>query len=52
MEYLSELEGYTNDILLQRGKSLNLPSSEIYAKTLILEELNPKEFKKKISVII
>lgn len=31
---------------------MNLPHSEIYAKTLILEELNPKDFKKKINVRI
>ncbi len=50
-EYLAELEQYTNDILIFRGKANNLSSSEIYAKTLLLDELAPKEFKKKTYVI-
>ena len=49
-EYLSELEEYTNAILLYKGKSSNQPTSEVFAKTLLLDELNPKEFKKKIYV--
>ena len=51
-EYLSELEEYTNAILLYKGKSGNQPTSEVFAKTLLLDELNPKEFKKKIYVNI
>jgi hypothetical protein len=51
-EYLAELEQYTNDILIFRGKANNLSSSEIYAKTLLLDELAPKEFKKKTYVIL
>lgn len=49
-EYLSELEEYTNAILLYKGKSGNQPTSEVFAKTLLLDELSPKEFKKKIYV--
>jgi hypothetical protein len=41
-EYLAELEQYTNDILIYRGKANNLSSSEIYSKTLLLDELAPK----------
>lgn len=51
-EYLSELEEYTNAILIYRGKVNNQPNSEIFAKTLLLDELPPKEFKKKIYVLI
>lgn len=51
-EYLSELEEYTNAILLYKGKSANQPNSEVFAKTLLLDELSPKEFKKKIYVRI
>lgn len=49
-EYLSELEEYTNAILIYRGKANNLPNSEVFAKTLLLDELAPKEFKKKVYV--
>ena len=49
-EYLSELEEYTNSILIYKGKANKQPSSEIYAKTLLLDELPPKEFKKKAYV--
>ena len=49
-EYLDELEAYTNKILLDRGKSLNQPNSELYAKTILLEQLAPKDFKKRAYV--
>ena len=47
---MSELEEYTNSILIFRGKANNLPNSEVFAKTLLLDELAPKEFKKKTTV--
>lgn len=41
-EYLSELEDYTNAILIYKGKANKQATSEIYAKTLLLDELPPK----------
>lgn len=41
-EYLAELEEYTNAILIYKGKANNLPNSEVFAKTLLLDELAPK----------
>lgn len=41
-EYLSELEEYTNSILIFKGKANKQTNSEIYAKTLLLDELAPK----------
>lgn len=46
-EYLSELEDYTNTILVYKGKANKQATSDIYAKTLLLDELPPKEFKKR-----
>jgi coiled-coil domain-containing protein 63/114 len=51
-EYLSELEEYTNSILIYKGKANKQSNSEIYAKTLLLDELAPKEFKKKTYVTL
>ena len=51
-EYLSELEDYTNSILVFKGKANKQATSDIYAKTLLLDELPPKEFKKKTYVLI
>lgn len=36
-EYLSELEEYTNSILIYKGKANKQSTSEIYAKTLLLD---------------
>lgn len=36
-EYLSELEEYTNSILIYKGKASKQSNSEIYAKTLLLD---------------
>jgi hypothetical protein len=36
-EYLSELEEYTNSILIYKGKASKQSTSEIYAKTLLLD---------------
>lgn len=49
-EYLSELEEYTNSILVYKGKANKQSNAEIYAKTLLLEELPPKDFKKRTYV--
>jgi len=46
-EYLSELEDYTNKILFYRGKANNQTNAEIFSKTLLLDEMNPKDFKKR-----
>lgn len=51
-EYLSELEDYTNKILIYKGRAKNQENEEIFAKALLLEELSPKEFKKKVYVSI
>jgi hypothetical protein len=51
-EYLSELEEYTNSILIYKGKANKQSNSEIYAKTLLLDELAPKDFKKRTYVLI
>lgn len=51
-EYLSELEDYTNSILIYKGKASKQATSDIYAKTLLLDELPPKEFKKRTYVRI
>ena len=50
-EYLSELEEYTNSILVYKGKANKQSNAEIYAKTLLLEELPPKEFKRRTYVL-
>ena len=49
-EYLSELEEYTNAVLIYKGKASKQSNADIYAKTLLLEELPPKEFKKRAYV--
>ena len=41
-EYLSELEEYTNSVLIYKGKASKQSNADIYAKTLLLEELPPK----------
>ena len=46
-DYLSELEDYTNKILIYKGRAKNQENEEIFAKALLLEEMSPKEFKKK-----
>jgi len=51
-EYLSELEEYTNSILIYKGKANKQSNSEIYAKTLLLDELAPKDFKKRTYVLV
>ena len=50
-EYLSELEEYTNAILIYKGKANKQATSDIYAKTLLLDELPPKDFKKRTYVL-
>jgi len=44
------LEDYTNKILFYRGKANNQSNAEIFSKTLLLDEMNPKDFKKRIYV--
>ena len=44
------MEDYTNAILIYKGKASKQATSEIYAKTLLLDELPPKEFKKRTYV--
>ena len=45
------MEEYTNSILIYKGKASKQSNSEIYAKTLLLDELAPKEFKKRTYVL-
>lgn len=49
--YLDEIENYTNQILFFKGKEQNKPNSEIFAKSLLLDELEIKEYKKRVMVI-
>lgn len=49
-EYLSELEDYTNKILIYKGKVSNQKQTEIYGKALLIDDLPPKSFNKKIYV--
>jgi|JI6StandDraft_1071083.scaffolds.fasta_scaffold29219_2 hypothetical protein len=47
-QYLSELEQYTNKILFGKAKLNNESTTETLSKTLLLDELPPKDSKRRV----
>ena len=50
-QYLSELEEYANIILIYKEK-MNNEAEDVFSKNLLLDELQPKQFKKKTYVFL
>jgi uncharacterized protein YggL (DUF469 family) len=48
--FLSEMEEYTNQLLYFKGKVSDEPNSEIFAKTLMIDEIPVKDFRKRVVV--
>lgn len=48
--FLSEMEEYTNQLLYFKGKVSDEPNSEIFAKTLMIDEVPIKDFRKRVLV--
>jgi hypothetical protein len=48
--FLSEMEEYTNQLLYFKGKVSDEPNSEIFAKTLMIDEIPTKDFRKRVVV--